>query len=230
MVFMDTIQEASGARQPGGACCYTAGAVQHAHEGKEEGRNMQYAPDPRAVLLHRQHAAYQRLGAEHDMQIADLYRQMAYGTVAHAVEVGNTTYSTREIHEMTQEQRVQLAEVFMEEGGLLDDYYAYLDRQHAWLAREENRPYLQYMHWRQGVQDYEGGPEQYWQDLIAENAAARHYHESVEALDRWVIADGEELMSLAAFMHAQGIQASAFDRTYPGSIQISDPLGILNQG
>ena len=190
---------------------------------------MQYAPDPRAVLLHRQHAAYQRLGSETDQKTSSVYEAVAYGTVYAPVTVGDRTYSPDELAAMTQDQRTKLAQALLEDYTLLDDYYAYLDRQRAWLAREENRPYLQYMHWRQGVQDYEGGAEQYWQELIAENPAARHYHESIDALDRSVIADREELMSLTAFMHAKGIQASAFDRTYPASMQISDPLDILNQ-
>ena len=190
---------------------------------------MQYAPDPRAVLLHRQHAAYERLGSETDQKVANVYQEVASGIVHYPVIVDGREYPPAEIMNMTMEQRIQLAQALLEDYTLLDDYYAYLDRQHGWLAREENRPYLQYMHWRQGVQDYEGGAERYWQDLIAENAAARHYYESIEVLSSWVIADGEELMSLAAFMHARGIQASAFDRIYPASLQISDPLGILNQ-
>jgi hypothetical protein len=188
-------------------------------------------PDSRAIVLRRLHAEYEALGTERQRVDAKHHHSISAGTMRSPITVDEVRYKAEEVMAMDNQERARLADAFLEQYGQLDDYRAFEALRQQWLSDPRHDSYEWFILWREAIRSYPGGVTAYWADLIQVNEPARALRESLRVVG--AAAGGEEaeaiLSSLVAYMHAKGIQASAYDRPSAPSQSVRDPLGILDE-
>ena len=187
---------------------------------------------PEVAEMRTQQAAFYDLGTERERRAYDIWQQIAYGPMHTPLTVGGHEYSVREIHDMTPEQRRNLADAALQEAGLMDEVDALRDERDRFLAQPENARMAQQRQWADAVRDYPGGIDAYWQEAIKENPNAAAYYESVMSNPDIILDEQREqaLTNQYAYFAIGGIQMSVWDPVPEMTSRrggIYDPVGIV---
>ena len=207
--------------------------------GEWDSNERQFAntTDPDARRVKNQTDQYYSIGNNNQHALNGVRNEIAYGEAKADItiqgEEGSVTYTADEINEMSPEDRNSLAMAFLAQyEGAIDDWQALRSERDAFLADPDNKEFAQQQEWSRAVNDYEGGPEQYWEDLIDGNPNAKRYY---EGLDEGLTDDelDRALTGQNAFFAVRGHESNYRDPaaldTHTDGAGIYDPVDIANK-
>jgi hypothetical protein len=194
---------------------------------EEAARNLRtfLTDSPESQQLSAQHAADLSVGTEEQRQIQDGWTTIAYATphdfaAGEAVWVDGKTYYPTDLMVMSRDDRMDLADQWVEEKG----YDAQLEEFRA--LRDENRAklpeYTAYLDWANAGRDYEGGVAMFRQEMSRISPGYKHY---IDSLPADVLANPADLdrmsVSMDAYTSSRGQSTSIYDQPPGDALDIS---------
>ncbi|WP_334109106.1 hypothetical protein [Methylobacillus sp.] len=190
-------------------------------------------PEPMVTLFRTQSDGYYELGDTRSRLLLGLWNDIANGDVRGDLTVNGITYTEAEIKAMNRDQRVAIANGLMAERNAMGRINTLRDDRSKFLAQPENKDFAQFVQWRGEVYDWPGGPEEYWQALIAHNPTAKAYYDTfiADAVDD--VARNRAMTSQNAFFWIHGWDTYVIDKPlagYESPAEVWDPAGVVNTG
>lgn len=195
----------------------------------QDQKNIGNTIDPESRALKTQADQYYGLGGDKEAAMGKVYTQIMQASMLDPFTVDGVTYTPEQVQAMDKDQRKALADAMLNDYELLDDYDTYRQQQDDWLTEEDHKEFATYKRWQSEVYDYEGGPDAYWDDLIAENRNAARWHATLPE-GQSEQARNKSLTNIYAYMAMSGIQPDAFDPepivTSRNASGVYDPVNI----
>jgi hypothetical protein len=149
---------------------------------------------------------YRSIGTPEARGAWSFYNNIRYGSLEQPIIVSGQEWTPDQVAALEDGERESLADVWASEVGVSDLITGIRDERAAF--REQHPEYDAYVTWSAQLNDYEGGPQQWWADVAQGNPnAARYYNELPE--DRR--ADDITLTSLPAYMAFSGDQMAYWE-------------------
>ncbi len=170
--------------------------------------------------LEQQEDAYNEIGDWRQQMAADTWSDVAYGTMPYDLTVNGTVYTSEEINQMSEGEREELANAFLQQYSLdgetaLEALNRYRAEREAFLRDPENEEFAQFDAWSVDVQNYEGGVSAYWEEMAhrgspSYNPIAASFYRDVSEFVRPRQLD-EVLTSTDAYIVVMSFPCGAFE-------------------
>lgn len=170
--------------------------------------------------LEQQEDAYNEIGDWRQQMAADTWSDVAYGTMPYDLTVNGTVYTSEEINQMSEDEREELANAFLQQYSLdgetaLEALNHYRAERETFLRDPEYEEFAQFDAWSGDVQNYEGGVSAYWEEMAdrgSENynpTAATFYRDVSESVRPRQL--DEVLISINAYIAVMSFPCGAFE-------------------
>lgn len=168
--------------------------------------------------LEQQQAEYDELGDWRQQEAADVWNDVAFGTMPFDLNVNGQVYTSEQISTMSEDGRKILADAFLEQYSndgetALEDANELWEEQAAWLDDPVNRAYAEYLEWVGDVENHDDGGMEYWEEITDPDSrnyspnAAIYYRKMLR--EQRVREGSEVLTSIDAYlavMHPSGCE------------------------